>query len=439
MLHPAVFRGFSCCPCRLCHRAGQQSSIRDGISTALTTADLPANACRTPPDNDIARGAGLLQRGFPGWRSPAGCGGVGFCLARQRHRPGGRAPTGVFLFGGVLRVVVAWVSALRGSDIARGAGLLQRGFPGWRCLAGCGGVGFCLARQRHRPGGRASTGVFLFGGVLRVVVVWVSALRGSDIARGAGLLQRGFLGWRCLAGCGGMACFLALQGFRPPSRAPAPRSSAWRAALPVGARPPGDWFPRHVPLSGILLRRRPPGESFSCKGFPSIPAPRTGSPPLRTINVTPVTNFVTPRPTHGPSSPGRATRGPVHNRYPIIPKGSLAHGARGAPYPRTHVTGCFSVGCAARTIGDHPGGVRRGERFFAPTTGACALGDDVHGAPGNFAAARSHAPAWERNPGRFGVRGCRWPPTTVPLLPSRARPDPTDEHGRGGGSGPCPR
>ena len=175
MLHPAVFRGFSCCPCSLRHRAGQQSSIRDIISTALTTADLPANACRTPPDNDIARGAGLLQRGFPGWRSPAGCGGVGFCLARQRHRPGGRAPTGVFLFGGVLRVVVAWVSALRGNDIARRAGLLQRGFPVWRCLAGCGG----------------------------------------------------------------MASFLASQGFRPPSRASAPRSSAWRAALPVGARPPG--------------------------------------------------------------------------------------------------------------------------------------------------------------------------------------------------------
>ena len=29
---------------------------------------------------------------------------------------------------------------------------------------------------------------------------------------------------------------------------------------------------------------------------------------------------------------------------------SLAHGARGAPYPRMRVTGCFSEGCAARTM-----------------------------------------------------------------------------------------
>ena len=34
-------------------------------------------------------------------------------------------------------------------------------------------------------------------------------------------------------------------------------------------------------------------------------------------------------------------KGSVHNRHPIIPKGSLAHGARGAPYPRMRVTGCF--------------------------------------------------------------------------------------------------
>ena len=63
-----------------------------------------------------------------------------------------------------------------------------------------------------------------------------------------------------------------------------------------------------------------------------------------------MTNFVTPRPGHGPSSPGCTTQGSVHNRYPIIPKGSLAHGARGAPYPRMRVTGCFSVGCAVRTM-----------------------------------------------------------------------------------------
>ena len=99
--------------------------------------------------------------------------------------------------------------------------------------------------------------------------------------------------------------------------------------------PPGDWFSRHVPLPGILRRRRPPGEPFSCKGFRSIPAPRTSSIPPRTTNVTPVTNFVTPRPGHGPSSPGCATQGSVHNRYPIASKEPLARGAHGAPYVQT--------------------------------------------------------------------------------------------------------
>jgi hypothetical protein len=269
---------FSCFLCSLRHRAGQQSSIRDGISTALTTADLPANACRTPPDNDIARRAGLLQ-GFSCLAVSFGLWWRGFLPCAATTSPGGPGS--------------------------------YRGFPVWRCPAGCGGVGFCLARQRHRPGGPGS--------------------------------YRGFPGWRCLAGCGGMASCFASQGFRPPSRAFAPRSSAWRAALPVGARPPGRLVSPACAPCGFLSRRRPPGEPFSCKGFPSIPAPRTSSPHPRTFNVTPVTNFVTPRPGHGPSSPGCTTQGSVHNRYPIIPKGSLAHGARGAPYPRTHVTGCFSV------------------------------------------------------------------------------------------------
>ena len=70
--------------------------------------------------------------------------------------------------------------------------------------------------QRNRPEGRAPTGVFLSGGVLRVV---------------------------------GMASFLASQGFRPPSRASVPRSSHWRAALPVGARPPrAIGFPGMLPF-----------------------------------------------------------------------------------------------------------------------------------------------------------------------------------------------
>ena len=52
-----------------------------------------------------------------------------------------------------------------------------------------------------------------------------------------------------------MASFLASEGFRPPSRAPAPRSSAWRAALPGGARPPGRLvFPACSPFGD---HRRP--------------------------------------------------------------------------------------------------------------------------------------------------------------------------------------
>ena len=175
-------------------------------------------------------------------------------------------------------------------------------------------------------------------------------MRGSDIARGAGLLQRGFPVWRCLAGCGGMASFLASQGFRPPSRASAPRSSAWRAALPVGARPPGRLvFPACAPCGcpqpvattrrTILLQR------FSFDSGPAHEQPVSADHQRHLGD-----KFCHPTPGHGPSSPGCTTQGSVHNRYPIIPKGSLAHGARGAPYPRMRVTGCFSVGCAVRTM-----------------------------------------------------------------------------------------
>lgn len=77
-----------------------------------------------------------------------------------------------------------------------------------------------------------------------------------------------------------MASFPASQGFRPPSRAPAPRSSAWRAALPVGARPPGRLvFPACAPCGCppppattwriILLQR------FS---FDSVPAHEQPAP-----------------------------------------------------------------------------------------------------------------------------------------------------------------
>ena len=73
-------------------------------------------------------------------------------------------------------------------------------------------------------------------------------MRGNDIARGAGLLQ-GFSWLAVSCGLWGMPSFLASEGFRPPSRASAPRSSAWRAALPVGARPPGRLvFPACCPF-----------------------------------------------------------------------------------------------------------------------------------------------------------------------------------------------
>ena len=177
-------------------------------------------------------------------------------------------------------------------------------------------------------------------------------MRGNDIARGAG----------------------RLQGFRPPSRASAPRSSAWRAALPVGARPPGRLvFPACAPCGyppppattrrTILLQR------FSFDSGPAHEQPVSADHQRHLGD-----KFCHPTPGHGPSSPGCTTQGSVHNRHPIIPKGSLAHGARGAPYPRTRVTGCFAEGCAARTIGDHPGGVRRGEKFFAPTTAGVRSG-----------------------------------------------------------------
>ena len=151
---------------------------------------------------------------------------------------------------------------------------------GFSCLAvsrGLWGRGLLPCAAIASPGGPGSyRGVSLSGGVLRVVGEWPPSLRRKGFARRAGhpplVHPPGLL--RCLEEPG----------------------------------PPGDWFSRHVPLAGIFLRRRPPGEPFSCKGFPSIPAPRTSSPHPRTFNVTPVTNFVTPRPGHGPASPDRHPR-----------------------------------------------------------------------------------------------------------------------------------
>ena len=171
-----------------------------------------------------------------------------------------------------------------------------------------------------------------------------------------------------------MASFLASQGFRPPSRASVPRSSAWRAALPVGARPPGRLvfpacFPFWSPPPPANTRRIILLQRFF---FDSGPAPEQPAPTDHQRH--PGDEFCHPVPDPWTLSAGTHHPGPVQNRYPIIPKGSLAHGARGAPYPRMRVTGCFSEGCAARTIGDHPGGVRRGEKFFAPTTAGVRSG-----------------------------------------------------------------
>ena len=281
---------------------------------------------------------------------------------------------------------------------------------GFSCLAvsrGLWGRGLLPCAAMASPGGPGSyRGVSLSGGVLRVVGEWLPSLRRKGFARRAGhpplVHPPGLL--RCLEEPG----------------------------------PPGDWFSRHVPLAGIFLRRRPPGEPFSCKGFPSIPAPRTSSPHPRTFNVTPVTNFVTPRPGHGPASPDRHPRAsaqPPPHRPGRAPRTWCAR--------RTLRTNnrlrVFVKGASCAPLATTRAGCVGAKNFSPLRRRACALGDDVHGAPGNLAAARSHAPAWERSPGRSGVRRGRWPPTTVPLLPSRARPAPTDEHGRGGRSGPCPR
>ena len=72
--------------------------------------------------------------------------------------------------------------------------------------------------------------------------------------------------------------------------------------------PPGDWFSRHVPLSGIIGRRRPPGELFSCKGFRSIPAPRMSRTPPKDHQRHPGDEFCHPLP--GPWTLIAGTRHP---------------------------------------------------------------------------------------------------------------------------------
>ena len=96
-------------------------SIYDVISTALTTADLPAHACRTPPDNSIARGAGLLQE-FSCLAVSCGLWWRGFLPCTATTSPGGPGCyRGVFLAGGVLRVVGEWPASLRCKGFARRA------------------------------------------------------------------------------------------------------------------------------------------------------------------------------------------------------------------------------------------------------------------------------------------------------------------------------
>jgi hypothetical protein len=88
--YTAVFTYFFSCSRDQPHRAGHQSSICSVTRVTLATTDRPAYPCRTTPDNDIAR------------RGPAS--------------------TGIFLSGGVLRVVGEWPPPLRRKGFARRAG-----------------------------------------------------------------------------------------------------------------------------------------------------------------------------------------------------------------------------------------------------------------------------------------------------------------------------
>ena len=206
--HPAVFMIFSCCLCSLRHRAGQQSSIRDGISTALTTADLPAHACRTPPDNDIARRAGLLQ-GFSCLAVSCGLWWRGFLPCAATTSPGGAGRRQGF----------SW--------LAVSCGLWWRGFLP------------CAATTS--PGGPGSyRGVFLAGGVLRVVGEWPPSLRRKGFARRAGH-PPSFVRLACCVAC----------------RSPAPRAIGFPGMLPFRvSSAAGDHPENHSPAK-VFVRFRP--------------------------------------------------------------------------------------------------------------------------------------------------------------------------------------
>ena len=189
--------------------------------------------------------------------------------------------------------------------------------------------------QRNRPEDRAPTGVFLSGGVLRVV---------------------------------GMASFLASQGFRPPSRASVPRSSHWRAALPVGARPPGRLvFPACCPFGypppPATTRRIMLLQRFS---FDSGPTNTQHAPADHQRHLG--DEFCHPAPgpwtlITGMHHPRAGAQPPPH-RLERAPRTWCARRTlRTNNRLRVFVKGASCVSLATIRLG-----MRRGEKFFAPTT-----------------------------------------------------------------------
>ena len=127
----------------------------------------------------------------------------------------------------------------------------------------------------------------------------------------------------------------------PPGGASLPtRDGAFRGELIVptpqsqsgcgnaGKAPEGTTIARSIPMGSCVLCRSP-----ALRAILAPPAPQHHCPPGRL-----------------PSS--------------SIPSPNQAHcsGAHGAPYPRTRVTGCCGVGCAARTNAPPPGKRKRGAR-----------------------------------------------------------------------------
>ena len=154
----------------------------------------------------------------------------------------------------------------------------------------------------------------------------------------------------------------ATQAKRPRAP-PSPDQSQWARAFSVGARPSGR-FLLHPPRSPPTPARAPaaidapcpePGALHRCarrthcgnagkapegttiaRSIPMGSCVLCRSPALRAILAPPAPQHHCPPERLPPST---------------VPSPNQAHciGAHGAPYPRTRVTGCCGVGCAART------------------------------------------------------------------------------------------